>query len=256
MNKLASEITLVDAPKERFEWLSDLPEDLFAVDNYSDEESSVFEDTNNNDEMNFTFDDIISYDMHNKNNKKVGNCEVSIHKNKKSPRGDEQVYPNSWFVDEFSDQLKPYMEIVGFGTVGGDDENRRKGLGREALKAIYNFSIENECAGRMEAHATFGAGGFYEACGFKHLNNKNRTQYIEEGYHNNDGIKFFDPNDNIAMTKLTKIKGDNAERIASVRERQSEKKEGDISFVQKPVDMSKVDFYTLKMMQETKGKRK
>lgn len=91
--------------------------------------------------------------------KSVGEVYISIHR-KKRDRG-QQIYPASWFVDN-SDQLKPILEIDGFGTIG----NSGAGYGRAGLQRAYEMSLEKGCEGRMEVHATWGAGSFYEHCGF------------------------------------------------------------------------------------------
>ena len=112
--------------------------------------------------------------------KTVGQMNISVHRQKTSSRGENQIYPDSWFIGD-SEQLKPVLEIDGFGTVG----NQGGGYGRAGLQRAYEMSLEKGCSGRVEVLATFGAGSFYEHCGFV-------------GKHK-DGLKYFEPTEkNIA----------------------------------------------------------
>ena len=134
-----------------------------------------------NDRLNIDFGEMYAFDMVD-GDKTVGQMNVSVHKQKTSSRGESQIYPDSWFIGD-SEQLKPVLEIDGFGTVG----NQGGGYGRAGLQRAYEMSLEKGCEGRVEVHATWGAGSFYEHCGFV---GKNEGQ---------PGIKYFEPTEkNIA----------------------------------------------------------
>lgn len=121
------------------------------------------------------FGEMYAFDMVD-GDKTVGQMNVSVHKQKTSSRGESQIYPDSWFIGD-TEQLKPVLEIDGFGTVG----NQGGGYGRAGLQRAYEMSLEKGCDGRVEVHATWGAGSFYEHCGFV---GKNKGQ---------PGIKYFEP---------------------------------------------------------------
>ena len=146
-------------------------------------------------ELNIDFGEIYDFDMKD-GDETVGNIAVSVHKQKEEFRGENQVYPDSWFIDD--KHLKPILEIDGFGTCGfsevDDSGNpivyQGKGYGRAGLQRAYEISLEKGCEGRMEVYATWGAGSFYEHCGFACMDNKNRGH---------PGIKYFEPTkENIA----------------------------------------------------------
>jgi len=42
--------------------------------------------------------------------KTVGQMNISVHRQKTSSRGENQIYPDSWFIGN-SEQLKPVLEI-------------------------------------------------------------------------------------------------------------------------------------------------
>ncbi len=94
--------------------------------------------------------------------KEIGQINISIHRAKRVPyyKG-KHIYPDSWFVEN-SDKLKQVLEIDGFATIG----NSGAGYGRAGLQRAYEMSLEKGCEGRVEVHATWGAGSFYEHCGF------------------------------------------------------------------------------------------
>jgi len=124
-------------------------------------------------------DDIYNFVMVD-GDKQVGNMVVAVYQGKKSPRGQEQIYPDSWFMDEKSEQLKPVLEISGFATA----DNAGLGYGRAGLQRAYEMSLQQGCEGRVTVPSTWGAGPFYEHCGFS------------DGLH---GIKYFEPTEeNIA----------------------------------------------------------
>ena len=134
------------------------------------------------DELNLDVGDMYSFDMMD-GDVKVGMMQISVHKQKKASRGKNQIYPDSWFIG-YSEQLKPVLEIDGFGTIG----YHGRGYGKAGLQRAYEMSIEHGCGGRIEVHATWGAGSFYEHCGFV---GKNKGE---------PGIKYFEPTkENIAM---------------------------------------------------------
>lgn len=134
-----------------------------------------------NDGLNIDFGEMYAFDMVD-GDKTVGTMNVSVHRQKTSSRGESQIYPDSWFIGD-TEQLKPVLEIDGFGTI----ENQGKGYGRAGLQRAYEMSLDKGCGGRVEVHATWGAGSFYEHCGFV---GKNKGQ---------PGIKYFEPNkENIA----------------------------------------------------------
>lgn len=137
-----------------------------------------------NDELNIDFGEMYAFDMVD-GDKTVGQMNVSVHKQKTSSRGESQIYPDSWFIGD-TEQLKPVLEIDGFGTI----ENQGHGYGRAGLQRAYEMSLEKGCDGRVEVHATWGAGKFYEHCGFVGKNGEKNGQ---------PGIKYFEPTEeNIA----------------------------------------------------------
>ena len=125
--------------------------------------------------------EMYAFDMMNGDNT-VGQMNVSVHHQKTSSRGENQIYPDSWFIGD-SEQLKPVLEIDVFSTVG----NQGSGFGRAGLQRTYEMSLEKGCGGRVEVHATWEAGSFYEHCGFV---GKKKGQ---------PGVKYFEPTEeNIA----------------------------------------------------------
>ncbi len=136
-------------------------------------------------EPNIDFGEMYAFDMVD-GDKTVGQMSVSVHKQKTSSRGESQIYPDSWFIGD-TEQLKPVLEIDGFGTI----ENHGKGYGRAGLQRAYEMSLEKGCDGRVEVHATWGAGSFYEHCGFVGKNGEKNGQ---------PGIKYFEPTEeNVAV---------------------------------------------------------
>lgn len=113
---------------------------------------------------NFDIGNIFAYDMFD-GDTKIGTCNISIH-----PKHDSYQCPASW-------KDKPVLEIDGFGTVGFHG----KGYGRAGLQKCYELSQQMGCEGRIVVHATWGAGSFYEHCGFN-SNNLGKP-----------GIKYFEP---------------------------------------------------------------
>lgn len=130
------------------------------------------------DGLNIDFGEMYAFDMVD-GDKTVGQMNVSVHKQKTSSRGENQIYPNSWFIGD-TEKLKPVLEIDGFGTVG----NQGGGYGRAGLQRAYEMSLEKGCDGRVEVHATWEAGKFYEHCGFVGKNGKKNGK---------PGIKYFEP---------------------------------------------------------------
>ena len=134
-----------------------------------------------NDGLNIDFGEMYAFNMVD-GDKTVGQMNVSVHKQKTSSRGENQIYPDSWFISD-SEKLKPVLEIDGYGTL----DNQGHSYGRAGLQRAYEMSLDKGCGGRVEVHATWGAGSFYEHCGFV---GKNKGQ---------PGIKYFEPNkENIA----------------------------------------------------------
>lgn len=76
---------------------------------------------------------------------------------------------------------KTVLEIEGFGVFGDGEDLHGRGYGRLGLQKCYELA-QKLSEGRMVVHATWGAGSFYEHCGFKGMN-KGR-----------EGIKYFEPN--------------------------------------------------------------
>lgn len=105
---------------------------------------------------------MFAYDMF-EGDTKVGTCNISIH-----PQYSGVQCPETW-------KDKPVLEIDGFGTF------QRNGYGRAGLQKCYELSQQMGCEGRIVVHATWGAGSFYEHCGF---NSDNPGQ---------PGIKYFEP---------------------------------------------------------------
>ncbi len=137
------------------------------------------------DGLNIDFSEMYAFDMVD-GDKTVGRMNVSVHKQKTSSRGESQIYPDSWFIGD-TEQLKPVLEIDGFGTI----ENQGHGYGRAGLQRAYEMSLEKGCDGRVEVHATWGAGKFYEHCGFSGRNGENNGQ---------PGIKYFEPTEENVAT--------------------------------------------------------
>lgn len=125
-------------------------------------------------------------------NNPVGMCYISIHDNKTSPRGEGQIYPDSWFIDENSDKLKPMLEIDGFGMYAGDNEG--KGYGRFGLQMAYEKSVEHGCGGRIAVQATYSGPSFYEHCGFT---GKDKGS---------EGLKLFNPTEENIATLYKKTR--------------------------------------------------
>lgn len=105
---------------------------------------------------------IFAYDMF-AGDTKVGTCNISIH-----PQYSGFQCPDTW-------KDKSVLEIDGFGTF------QRNGYGRAGLQKCYELSQQMGCEGRIVVHATWGAGSFYEHCGF---NSDNPGK---------PGIKYFEP---------------------------------------------------------------
>ena len=76
---------------------------------------------------------------------------------------------------------KTVLEIEGFGVFGDGEDLHGKGYGRLGLQKCYELA-QKLSEGRMVVHATWGAGPFYEHCGFKGMNK------------GKEGIKYFEPN--------------------------------------------------------------
>ncbi len=109
--------------------------------------------------------------------KQIGKCGTEIQTHINGWRGVKQFYPDNWFEDDCGEKLKPVLDVNLYSTKG----NQHQGFGRAGLQALYAFSVQNGCGGRMHLTATDGAGGFYEHCGFIGLSPKS------------DGLKYFDP---------------------------------------------------------------
>lgn len=105
---------------------------------------------------------IFAYDMF-AGDTKVGTCNISIH-----PQYSGFQCPDTW-------KDKSVLEIDGFGTF------QRNGYGRAGLQKCYELSQQMGCEGRIVVHATWGAGSFYEHCGFNSYNP------------GKPGIKYFEP---------------------------------------------------------------
>ena len=137
------------------------------------------------DVLNIDFGEMYAFDMVD-GDKIVGTMNISVHKQKTSSRGENQIYPDSWFIDD-SEKLKPVLEIDGYGTL----DNQGHGYGRAGLQRAYEMSLDKGCGGRVEVHATWGAGSFYEHCGFVGQNGEKNGQ---------PGIKYFEPTEeNVAV---------------------------------------------------------
>ena len=91
---------------------------------------------------------MFAYDMF-EGDTKVGTCNISIH----------SQYSGFQCPDTWKD--KSVLEIDGFGTF------QRNGYGRAGLQKCYELSQQMGCEGRIVVHATWGAGSFYEHCGFR-----------------------------------------------------------------------------------------
>lgn len=162
------------------------------------------------DVLNIDFGEMHAFDMVD-GDKTVGTINVSVHRKKTSSRGENQIYPDSWFIGD-TEHLKPVLEIDGYGTL----DNQGHGYGRAGLQRAYEMSLNEGCGGRMEVHATWGAGSFYEHCGFV---GKNKGQ---------PEIKYFEPTkENIA----TLYKGGKRENLSLQ--------------AAKPMDLSDVDIEAL-----------
>ena len=111
------------------------------------------------------------------NFQKLGSCSCVIVENQISPKGEGQIFPDSWFIDKYSNIVLPTLEITGLEALN----KKGTGQGRLCLQALYKLSRRKGCGGRLQVIASFGAGTFYEHCGFQGPQN------------GADGIKYFDP---------------------------------------------------------------
>lgn len=177
------------------------------------------------------------------NEEKVGDCAISVHQNLTTERDKKQMYPDSWYIDEKSEETLPVLEVDGYSTIG----SQGKGYGRLGYQEIYELSVKCGCGGRIITMPTFNAGNFYEKLGMetpkplleqlqeeKEKYGNVRKDYEKEGYkseeiddiilemsggYENDTLKYFDPTpENLA--KLYKgsedrIKFPNDERLLS-----------------------------------------
>jgi len=89
---------------------------------------------------------------------------------------------------------KSVLEIEGFGIFGIDGGGHGRGYGRAGLQECYKLAQEVS-DGRMVVHATWGAGPFYEHCGFK------GEQAGKEG------IKYFEPTEEALGALFPKGRG-------------------------------------------------
>lgn len=89
---------------------------------------------------------------------KVAEMQIYIDCNPNPPNG--ELFPESWF--DAQNKVKPFLEILGITTFG----NAKRGYGRAMLQKAYEISKAHGCEGRIKVIATWGAGTFYEHCGF------------------------------------------------------------------------------------------
>jgi len=92
------------------------------------------------------------------NGEKVAEMQIYIDRNPNPSDG--ELFPESWF--DAKNKVKPFLEILGITTFG----NAKRGYGRAMLQKAYEISKANGCEGRIKVIATWGAGTFYEHCGF------------------------------------------------------------------------------------------
>ncbi len=109
--------------------------------------------------------------------KKIGSCTLALVHDQNSPRKGQQFFPDSWFNNRISEQMKSILEVTGLETF----QQRGAGNGRLCLQALYELSNQKGCDGRMQVFAAFGSAPFYEHCGF------------EGGQNGVDGLKYFNP---------------------------------------------------------------
>lgn len=116
--------------------------------------------------------------------KKVGSCALSLVDNQRSPRDEQQYFPDSWFVYKKSEQMLPVLEVTGLVSF----PQKNLGNGRLCLQALYELSKRRACGGRIQLFSDFDSAPFYEHCGFS------------GGVKGASGLKFFDPTDrNLAL---------------------------------------------------------
>lgn len=111
--------------------------------------------------------------------KKVGSCSLALVDNQRSPRKEQQFFPDSWFVNTRSDQMLSILEVTGLETI----QQKNSGNGRLCLQALYELSKRRACGGRIQLFSDFNSAAFYEHCGFS------------GGVKGESGLKFFDPTD-------------------------------------------------------------
>lgn len=211
-------------------------------------------------EGHFDIGNMFVYDMFD-GDTKIGTCNISIH-----PKYDGYQCPDSW-------KDKPVLEIDGFGTVG----SQGKGNGRAGLQECYELSQHMGCEGRMVVHATWGAGSFYEHCGFKGNNSgKPGIKYFEPTSENLEKLFQGGKNDNFSFKESTpdfdawsnfnlddysnmenseniindkdKKEHDISDKIAKLKDRLNK---SDTKVPYRPAqNISKVDLSTLKMYQD------
>lgn len=109
--------------------------------------------------------------------RKIGSCTLTLVRDQQSPRYEQQFFPNSWFVDKTSDQMKPVLEVTSLEVF----QQESTGNGRLCLQALYELSQKKGCGGRIQVLTTLGSVSFYEHCGF------------EGGQKGEEGLKYFNP---------------------------------------------------------------
>ncbi|MDR1693640.1 MAG: hypothetical protein LBR70_00395 [Lactobacillaceae bacterium] len=147
-----------------------------------------FFDTTPSDEAGYS--SVMFFNMYDEE-KKVGDCAVSIHANMTDNRGEKQLYPDSWYKDKASKELLPILEVDGYSTIG----SQGKGYGRLGYQKVYELSVKTGCGGRIITMPTFTAGNFYEKLGMqtpKYLKDQHeelkkeynavRQKFLEEGH--------------------------------------------------------------------------
>lgn len=108
---------------------------------------------------------------------KIGSCALALVEDQLSPRKEGQFFPDSWFMDKKSEQIRPVLEVTDLETF----QQKKSVNGRLCLQALYELSYQKGCGGRIQVFADFGSASFYEHCGFK------------GGKVGENGLKYFDP---------------------------------------------------------------
>ena len=121
--------------------------------------------------------------------KKIGSCSCVVVNDQVVPRGTDQSFPSSWYVNKYTDQVRPILEIIRLETTLAD--------ARSCLQALYEISQHRGCDGRMQIAPSSETRIFLERCGFKE-DNPNRK-----------GLQYFDPK----LKSISLLMGNNDQSV-------------------------------------------